>query len=350
MCYNQYVINMKIKKYSLSLLLFFFLFFLTYYFIFKDYSFNELLVSLKNIKPIYVIYSIIAMALWAFFESLYLKRMLYHLGYKVGFYKAFGYVFTECYFSAVTPSSIGGQPVQMVEMSKDGIPYRVNSILILLTTLIYKITLLFLAVIGFVLYKDDLFTFNNLFNILAILGFITTILLCIFFIILVYSKKLMPFLIKIVFKLMHLLHFKNVKEKEEKLLEAIDGYKECAEFTRRNPQILVESFFILLCQRLSVLIISVFIYLGFGLSRYSIMEVLSFQVWITIAVDFTPFPGGVLISENLLNEANKVLYGGSLATSGMIILRAISFYGIVLFAFIYYLFFHYLKRKPCTKL
>ena len=58
-----------------------------------------------------------------------------------------------------------------------------------------------------------------------------------------------------------------------------------------------------------------------------------------------PFPGGVVVAEGLLLEANKVLYGSELATSGMILLRSISFYGIVLFSFIAYLYFHFVKRK-----
>ena len=57
-----------------------------------------------------------------------------------------------------------------------------------------------------------------------------------------------------------------------------------------------------------------------------------------------PFPGGVVVSENLLLLANEYLYGRSLAASGMVLLRSISFYGVVILSIIIYLLFHFRKK------
>ena len=334
------------KKYVLSVVLFLVLIFGTYYFVFKGYPIQEFLSSLVHVSPIYIGIACLCMFFWAFFEALYLKRMCKHLGYRINWYQAFGYVFTECYFSAITPSSIGGQPVQMMEMSKDGIPYRVNSMIILLNTMIYKVALIFLAILGMIFYSSKLFSFNTLFNWLVLLGFGTTILVIICFILLVYSKKLMYRIVSLVIKLLKKLRFvKNTREKEASLKASLRDYQECAKTTRQHPWILLESFVILVFQRLSILAVSYVIYRSFGLSDLSIFEVIAFQVFITLGSDFMPFPGGVVVAEGLLLEANKVLYGSELATSGMILLRSISFYGIVLFSFIAYLYFHFVKRK-----
>ena len=82
----------------------------------------------------------------------------------------------------------------------------------------------------------------------------------------------------------------------------------------------------------------------------SIFEVIAFQVCITLGSDFMPFPGGVVVSEGLLLQANQIIYGASLATSGMMLLRGISFYLLVIFSFIFYMCFHFLKRKKAQKL
>ena len=339
------------KKYVLSVVLFLVLTFGTYYFVFKGYSIQEFLSSLTHVSPFYVGIACLCMFFWAFFEALYLKRMCKHLGYRINWYQAFGYVFTECYFSAITPSSIGGQPIQMMEMSRDGIPYRVNSVIILLNTMIYKVALIFLAILGVLICGAKLFSFNVLFNWLVWLGFITTIFVIICFILLVYSKKLMYKIVSFVIKLLRKLKFiKNVEEKEKKLKESLKDYQECAKTTRHHPWMLIESFIILIFQRLSILSISYVIYKAFGLSDLNVLEVISFQVWITLGADFMPFPGGVVVAEGLLLEANKLIYGTTLATSGMILLRSISFYGIVLFSFIAYLYFHFKKRKKAKKI
>ena len=130
----------------------------------------------------------------------------------------------------------------------------------------------------------------------------------------------------------------------------IKEYQECAIFTKKHPKVLLESFLILFCQRLSILSISYIIYLSFGLNELSFLEVLAFQVCITLGSDFVPFPGGVVVSEGLLLQANQIVYGTSLATSAMILLRGISFYLLVIVAFIFYLFFHFIKRKKAQKI
>ena len=340
----------NIKKYVFSAILFVLLILGTYYFILKDYSIQEFLASLKNCNPFILMWAFVLLISYAFFHCLYLKRMFYHLGYKINWYQALGYIMTEVYFSAITPSSMGGQPVEMIEMSKDKIPYRVNSVVILLNTLIYKVALVFLAIIGFLFFSQKLFTFNTLFNWLVLLGFVTTLLVMLLFFLLIYSEKLMYRIIQFVLKILKKFKVKNVAEREAKLKESLKEYQECAKFTKKHPKILLEAFVILLLQRISILSISYVIYLSFGLNEMSIFEVIAFQVCITLGSDFVPFPGGVVISEGLLLQANQIIYGTVLATSGMMLLRGISFYLLVIFSFIFYLFFHFVKRRKAVKI
>ena len=340
----------NIKKYVFSAVLFVLFILGTYYFILKDYSIQEFLASLKNCNPFILMWAFVLLISYAFFHCLYLKRMFYHLGYKISWYQALGYIMTEVYFSAITPSSMGGQPVEMIEMSKDKIPYRVNSVVILLNTLIYKVALVFLAIIGFLFFSQKLFTFNTLFNWLVLLGFVTTLLVMLLFFLLIYSEKLMYRIIQFVLKILKKFKVKNVAEREAKLKESLKEYQECAKFTKKHPKILLEAFVILLLQRISILSISYVIYLSFGLNEMSIFEVIAFQVCITLGSDFVPFPGGVVVSEGLLLQANQVIYGTVLATSGMMLLRGISFYLLVIFSFIFYLFFHFVKRRKAVKI
>lgn len=339
-----------IKKYVFSAVLFVILILGTYYVILKEYSLEQFFTSLMHCSPWILLLSFLLLFGYAFFHSLYLKRMLKHLGYKITWYQAFGYIFTEVYFSAITPSSMGGQPVQMIEMNKDAIPYRINSVVILLNTLIYKLALITLAILGFIFFHDQLFSFNSLFNWLVLLGFATTILLMIGFIVLIYSKNLMYKIIRLVIKTLKKFHYKNIEEKEKKLHASLKEYQDCATFTRKHPKILLEAYLILLAQRICILSISYVIYRSFGLNDLSIFVIVAFQICITLGSDFMPFPGGVVVSEGLLLQANALIYGESLAASGMILLRGISFYLLVIFAFLFYLCFHFLPRKKAIHL
>ena len=141
---------------------------------------------------------------------------------------------------------------------------------------------------------------------------------------------------------------KKIDSLQEKFEEAFNGYQACAKLTKKNPSILIESYFILLCQRVCLLSISYFIYLSFGLRELNIIELLAFQSCITLASDFLPFPGGLVVSEGLLLQINQAIYGASLATPAMILLRSVSFYFIVLWSGLFYVFFHFIPRKKAT--
>ncbi len=335
----------SVKKYAWSIVLFLVLLIGTYYFILKDYSIQDFIQSVSHCNPFFVFLGFVSLFGYCFFACIYFRRMLSYFGKKINWYQAFGYHFTEVYFSAITPSSIGGQPVQMVEMSKDGIPYRMSTVLILLNTLIYKIALLTVACIGFLCCFPMLWNQSPLFVWLVVLGFVTTVFLIIFFLALVYSKKLIPLAAKVLFRLGRKIHLKKIDELEKTFYEYLEGYQACAKLTKKNPKILLEAYFILLCQRVCLLAISYFIYLSFGLRKLNLIELLAFQSCITLASDFMPFPGGVVVSEGLLLQINEFIYGTSLATSAMILFRGVSFYFIVLFSGIFYLFFHFCKRK-----
>jgi len=336
----------KGKKYVLSILLFFVLLIGTYYFVLKDYSIADFLECLKLCNPTYILLSFVFVSGYAFFASLYLKRILYHFGKKISWYQALGYLCTEIYFSAITPSSIGGQPVQMVEMSRDDIPYRINSIVVLLNTVIYKIALIVLAIFAFIFYSNVIFSRSSLFSWLVILGFVTTILVIFLFLLLIYSKKVIPKLANFLFRVLKKIPFlKSTNDLEHKFSLAIGEYQECAIFTKKHPSVLFESFVILLLQRVCLLSVSCIIYIAFGLNSLNVLEIISLQVCITLAADFVPSPGGVGISEGLLLGVNQMIYGSTLATAAMMLLRGISFYVVVLLSGMFYLIFHFIKRK-----
>lgn len=272
--------------------------------------------------------------------------MLFHLGQKVTLFQCFGYVFTEIYFSAITPSSMGGQPVQMYEMKRDHIGYQITSVVVLLNTMIYKIALILLATIAFLVYHDVLFPMNSFFRWVVVIGYITTILVIFLFGVLVYSKTLVKWFQKLLaWFIEHLGFIKKKEENIKKLDQTVKEYQQCAILTKKKPIILLESFGILLLQRISILSISYFVYRSFGLNTYTIGELIAFQICITLGSDLMPTPGGVMINEGLSLTANTFLFGESLALSSMVLGRSISFYFLVIISAMGYLIFHLRKRN-----
>ncbi len=337
---------MKKKKYALSLLLFIVLFLVTYFWIFKNYDVNMLIKSLSLCNLKYILLAVFSILMFPLFEAMFLISISKDMDIKMSLYKALGYVFTEIYFSGITPSSMGGQPIQMYEMKRDGIDYYKSSIIVLLNTIIYKFTLIFLLILFLVFYGRLIFGFSSVFNILIILGFLLNLVVIIFFISLVYSKKTIKFTERMVDFFINKFGFiKNKDIKKKRLDEMVNKYNDLSNFTKDRPIIFVKSFIILLLQRISFLLVSYFIYKSFGLNDYSVFAIIAFQVCIVIAADFLPTPGGVMVLEGIILSVNELLYKKDYVLSSMLLQRSISFYLLILLSFAFYLIFHYNKKR-----
>lgn len=340
----------KNKKYILSFLLFILLFLLTYFYIFRRYDFNLLIQILKECNTTYILLAVLCMILYPVFEAIFIHMFSKNLGCNISFYKALGYTFTEIYFSGITPSSTGGQPIQMLEMKKDKIPYYKSTTIVIINTIIYKLTLVFLLILSLIFYHKEIFDKFYIFKYLVLFGSIFNILFVLLLIALLYSKRAINFIKKIIIYIIN--HISLVKNKEkyiENISRTIDKYKNISSDIKENKPLLIKSFIILLLQRLSILLVSYFVYKSFGLNKYSIFLIIAFQVCIISASDFIPTPGGIMVTEGIIIAINKYLYTDFNDISAMILQRSINFYLLMIISFIFYIIFHYDKRRNTPK-
>ena len=267
------------KKYFLSTLLFLSLLALTYFLVFQDCDFHLLISSIESVNPLFLGLAFTMTISYVLLGSLFLKRILKYFEHKISLKNALGYTFTEIYFSAITPSYVGGQPVAMYEMKKDDIPYEVSSVIVLFSSMLNRIALVFLASFFLFGFSQILFSLNPLYNTIVLIGYLSTLLVIMLFIGVIYSKRIAKFLLKVGSYFLNKLKFiKNKEEKITKLTNAIEEYQKCALITRKNPRLMLECFGIMLMQRIALLLISYFVYLAFGFSKYSLWVVLAFQI------------------------------------------------------------------------
>lgn len=331
------------KKYLLSIGFFLLLFFSTFFYIFSKYSFTTFWDSLKQCQLGFILLAFACVFLYLFFNCLFLRKIFSFFQVPISYMQALAYSCTEVYFSAVTPSSTGGQPVEMIYMARDGIPYRKSTLVILINTILYKLVIILLGVVSVLFIPNLLLTNGWIFNCLMLLGIVLNILVILFFSFLIFSrnlpKKLLGCFLNIL-EFFHLLKAENRPEKEEKFQEALKDYQECAKLTKSHPLFFLQLFGILFCQRISLFFVSFFVYRSFGLYSYGILSLLAMQIGVTLAIDSVPFPGGVMVGEGLTYQINTLIYGETLALSSMLLVRGISFYFLVFMSSIVYALYH----------
>lgn len=337
------------KKYILSIILFFCLFIATFYYIFSNYSFKDFMVILEQCQSGYLFLAFLMVFLFLFCHVLFLKNIFSYFQIHLSFYQTLSYVCTEIYYSAITPSSTGGQPVELYYMARDNIPYRVSTLVILIDTILYKLVILFLGVLSILLFPNLLLQNGFIFTVLLLLGVVLDIIVILFFSFLIFSSKIPQKIVA--FFLSFLLRFHIVKKDQEEIKrkefeKALLDYQKHAKFLRAHPNLFLKYFFLILVQRVSLFSIGFLVYKGFGLSGYTFLELLALQVGITLAIDSVPFPGGVMVGESLTYQINTLIYGEVFALSSMLLIRGISFYFLVLLSGLVYAIYHlFFNRK-----
>ena len=144
----------KILKYALNIGLILVITFFTLHVIFKEQELTEIIRDIRMANPMWIAVGAVAALLFVSGESVIIHYMLRVLNQKISFWKCLKYSFIGFFFCYITPSSTGGQPVQMYHMKKDKINIGYSTLIMLLITIAYKSVLILMG-IGFLAFNYD---------------------------------------------------------------------------------------------------------------------------------------------------------------------------------------------------
>lgn len=300
---------------------------LTIYMIFKDNEVEDIINVLKEGNPIYIVLGLATILIsWAC-ESAIIYITFKSLKEKVKFIRCLKYTFIGYYYSAITPSASGGQPMQIVYMSRDGYKFTSSSITILLIVIVYKVVLL--GLIGFTTLVNGSFAIPYISEVkwFFILGVsINVICITLYAMIFVSSE----FLKKIIVKGINFLHkikiIRHKQRKIDKITELIDDYEKGTKFIINNPKLLIVTFLITVVQRVLLFTIPYIVYRYFGLNDLSYLEIITLQIILNTAVDNLPVPGGIGVTEIAFKVLYSAVFVSAVFVPSMLLSRFFSFY------------------------
>jgi len=324
--------NMKNnKKLLFSILFFILMIVVTCFLLFKDNEIGDIISVAKGVNVSFLAICLGLVIVYLVIEALYIHISFKSLNQKTKLTKCFSYSCIEYYFSAITPSSTGGQPFQSYYMAKDGIPVTKSSIVLLLNTITFKMILLLLGIVCIIFKSSLIFSNGILFNILFIIGFLinfTIIVLC--FLVMKSKNKIK----KMAIWLINLLSNLHLKKDPENAIQKMDGYmeeyKKGVYYLKKHPLLTLKVLGLTLIQRLAMFSIGYVVYLAFGLNGFSYFDFLTIQIIIAIAIDSLPFPGGVGITEAMLIKIYSGIYGAELLTAAVLLTRLFSYYSCLI--------------------
>ncbi len=319
---------MKNKKYLISVAILLVVICLTMYMLLKDFKVSDIVHTMLSVNPVYIVLCVVMVFLYVWFEGLGLRIVLKTIGTKISGRKGFVYANVDLYFSLITPSSTGGQPVMAYYMSRDSIPISQSTMAILFNTMVFKVVLMVLAVAMLIFRPDIIFGNGTLVIVLFFAGFgmqclMSTLCFMSMFsqtVVRNISRSFLVFLGKIRI-------LKNPQKSLDNLEKSLGDYGRCADFIRSSRGIVPKVFVANFVQRICLFTVGYFVYRSFGQDALSYFEVVGIQAAIATAANFLPIPGAAGVTEAVFMLLYSSIYPDEqLLVSALLLTRIFDYY------------------------
>ena len=303
---------------------------LTIYGVFHGEDLSSMMDAIHRADKRWLIPGIALVAFFIWGESIIIWYMMRSSGIQLKKRTCFLFSSVGFFFSCITPSASGGQPMQIYYMKKEKISIPVSTVILMIVTITYKRVLVVIG-IGIAIFGRG-FLHKYLEGILPVfyLGLALNIFCVTFMTILVFHPLLAKAIMVKGMKLLERLHL--VKKKDgrlKKLEDSMDTYRNTAAYLKNNPFVIVKVIGITFIQRMALFAVTWFVYQAFGLHGTGFWEILFLQAVISVSVDMLPLPGGMGISETLFLNIFSPVFGG-LLLPGMVLSRGLGYYGELL--------------------
>lgn len=317
---------MNKKKIIINFILLAMLFSITICAVFSDQDMGKIFDYLEDANGNYWIVCIGLVVLFILGEAGILFYLLRVLKQKCKPIRCIMYSFVGFFFSGVTPSASGGQPMQIFFMKRDRISIGVSTQILMIVTIAYKAVLVLIGAATIIFRPHNVV--DKLDDIMGwcYLGIVLNVafIICILVIMLKssWAEKLIIYIVKLLNKL-HII--KNVDAFNEKVKRTMANYHMVAAFFKEHKLVIANVFVITFVQRICFFFITYLVYKSFGLSGESVITIVTMQAMISLAVDMLPLPGGVGMHEALFISIFTPIFG-KFTLPAMIVCRGLSYY------------------------
>ena len=319
--------NKQTRRKLFSAVFFFVVLALTLWYVFRDENLSKVADYLTDANLCYVLLAVGAVIAFILGESVVICYLLHRLGTRPRFTHCCLFSFVGFFYSAITPTASGGQPMQVLYMRRDGIPGAVSTVVLAIVTITYKLVLVVVGLAVMLLRPASVMACMDGVDALVYLGLGLNTVFIALLLAAVFHPSAIRNALNALFRLLHRLRpFRNPDKVMARVQSSLDQYRDTAAFFKREPRIIAEVFFITLVQRFCLFSVVFFTYQAFGLSGQSAVSMVLLYAMISVAVDMLPLPGGMGISETLFLAIFEPIFGPELVLPGMIVCRGISYY------------------------
>lgn len=300
---------------------------LTIYAVLHGQNLDEIATSLREITLPYLFCAVMVALFFVGAEGVIIWSLLRSMHGNSGLIKCIGYAFVGFFYSGITPSASGGQPMQLLYMKRDGNRLSESSVVLMTVALLYKFVLVCMGIGILLFWRQPLRGYLRGYYGLFLIGMVLNTSL----VLVLLGAMLAPVLIRhILFAIDYLLvklHIlKPSSDRRLRIDHFIGGYQEAVLFLKSHLLKVFGAILFTFFQRICVFGLPFIVYQGFSLEGSSFLTILCLQTSIYIAVDMLPIPGAQGITELMYRTVFQTVFTGAYLMPGLYVTRGISFY------------------------
>lgn len=292
---------------------------------------NAVAVATSQMNPVYLLLAILSSVFFICAEGMIIWYLMYAVDKRAKILTCMRYSFIGFFFSGITPSASGGQPAQIYYMNKEGMKLSECTVVLMTVATLYKFVLAVIGLLILLFAHRELAGFFGSYIFLYYLGLALNVIVVAILLLVMVKPKAFQSVAMHVEKLLVRMHILKISSSREERLNAfVSRYQETVEFFLKNKHRIVVAAILTALQRISVFILTYFIYLGFAMKGSTPMTVIMLQAAVYVAVEIMPLPGAQGITELMYRRVFAQIFPGSFLTASMCVTRSINFYFVMI--------------------
>ncbi|SHH95676.1 lysylphosphatidylglycerol synthase transmembrane domain-containing protein [Sporanaerobacter acetigenes] len=287
---------------------------------------------ISNTNMIYLVLALSMMLGDWIFDGLILNIITKTVHGKVRYLKSLKIAIIGQYYSAITPFSTGGQPVQVYLMSKEDISVPKGSLILFNKFIIYQMAVTFYSLVMFMLKLSFIFSKAKAALPFVIVGFVLNLLVLVGIILLFYRPEWIKPIVLYVYKFLNKMKImKDIDKYVNRLDTAMEEYMQSVQKIKENRKNAVLLLILNIIELTFYFSITYFVYLALGLSEATFIDIIAIQSLVYMAASYIPTPGTAGASEGGYYLLFKPLFSPGLIVYALLLWRAISYYFRIIF-------------------
>lgn len=317
----------SIKKY---IVLFILLAVLVLFVILKSADIESVWNAMKNADPRWLAAGLALAAVFNVAEGINLRTVLKSFGYRVTFGQGMKYAYIGYFFSSVTPSATGGQPVQLYVMNKDKIHVAHGTMALLIELTSFQIVAFFMENIAAFWIFSGRIHLDKVMLVLVLVGYVMNLLFIAALVVVILSERLKKKIVNII--RFFVLKF-PVRQKEKingKIEDVLGDFESCKDFFKNDPGLTMKVIIVSMIQIVCWFSIPWAVYHAMGETGSTFAALFLHQIVLYMTTALLPFPGAEGISEFSFVKLFADIFTSVPVAAVVLVNRGISFYFLLI--------------------